>query len=38
MATDGGYENYIALWWQSQLAAQQAQGGQGGPPQAPGTS
>ncbi|KAK4035323.1 hypothetical protein C8A01DRAFT_48473 [Parachaetomium inaequale] len=34
----GGYENYIALWWQSQLAAQQAQGGQGGPPQAPGTS
>ncbi|KAH6621671.1 hypothetical protein B0J18DRAFT_369689 [Chaetomium sp. MPI-SDFR-AT-0129] len=32
----GGYENYIALWWQSQLAAQQAQG-QGGPP-APGTS
>ncbi|KAG7294657.1 hypothetical protein NEMBOFW57_004734 [Staphylotrichum longicolle] len=32
-----GYENYIALWWQSQLAAQQAQG-QGGAPQAPGTS
>ncbi|KAK4131617.1 hypothetical protein BT67DRAFT_387503 [Trichocladium antarcticum] len=32
----GGYENYIALWWQSQLAAQQQ--GQGGPPQAPGTS
>lgn len=35
--TDGGYENYIALWWQSQLAAQQAQG-QGANPQAPGTS
>ncbi len=34
-ATDGGYENYIALWWQSQLAAQQ---GQGGASQAPGTS
>ncbi|KAL2148888.1 hypothetical protein VTH82DRAFT_1574 [Thermothelomyces myriococcoides] len=34
----GGYENYIALWWQSQLAAQQAQGNQGGNPQAPGTS
>ncbi|KAL2262574.1 hypothetical protein VTK26DRAFT_904 [Humicola hyalothermophila] len=33
----GGYENYIALWWQSQLAAQQAQG-QGGASQAPGTS
>ncbi|KAL2192518.1 hypothetical protein P885DRAFT_47484 [Corynascus similis CBS 632.67] len=33
----GGYENYIALWWQSQLAAQQAQG-QGANPQAPGTS
>ncbi|KAK0634281.1 hypothetical protein B0T17DRAFT_482823 [Bombardia bombarda] len=32
----GGYENYIALWWQSQLAAQ-AQG-QGGASQAPGTS
>ncbi|KAK3386741.1 hypothetical protein B0H63DRAFT_140376 [Podospora didyma] len=31
----GGYENYVALWWQSQVAAQQAQG-QGGPP--PGTS
>jgi far upstream element-binding protein len=33
---DGGYENYIALWWQSQLAAQQAQGQGGAPP--PGTS
>ncbi|GAB1312607.1 P element somatic inhibitor [Madurella fahalii] len=33
----GGYENYIALWWQSQLAAQQAQG-QGAAGQAPGTS
>ncbi|AEO71919.1 uncharacterized protein THITE_2124810 [Thermothielavioides terrestris NRRL 8126] len=33
----GGYENYLALWWQSQLAAQQAQG-QGGASQAPGTS
>lgn len=33
----GGYENYIALWWQSQLAAQQAQG-QGGAGPAPGTS
>ncbi|KAL2126066.1 hypothetical protein VTI74DRAFT_1832 [Chaetomium olivicolor] len=33
----GGYENYIALWWQSQLAAQQAQG-QGGATQPPGTS
>ncbi|KAK3320424.1 hypothetical protein B0T19DRAFT_240467 [Cercophora scortea] len=33
----GGYENYIALWWQSQLAAQQTQG-QGGASQAPGTS
>ncbi|KAK4120343.1 hypothetical protein N657DRAFT_159113 [Parathielavia appendiculata] len=32
----GGYENYIALWWQSQLAAQQAQGQGGAPP--PGTS
>ncbi|KAJ4286567.1 hypothetical protein N0V88_007989 [Collariella sp. IMI 366227] len=28
----GGYENYIALWWQSQLAAQQAQGGGSQPP------
>jgi far upstream element-binding protein len=36
MMTDGGYENYFALWWQSQLAAQGQ--GQGGPPQAPGTS
>ncbi|KAK3315557.1 hypothetical protein B0H66DRAFT_346991 [Apodospora peruviana] len=35
----GGYENYIAMWWQSQaLAAQQSQG-QGGPGGAPpGTS
>ncbi|KAK3304879.1 uncharacterized protein B0T15DRAFT_254984 [Chaetomium strumarium] len=33
----GGYEQYIALWWQSQLAAQQAQG-QGGAGQPPGTS
>ncbi|KAK0614366.1 hypothetical protein B0T14DRAFT_499651 [Immersiella caudata] len=32
----GGYENYVALWWQSQMN-QQAQG-QGGPGQAPGTS
>ncbi|KAK0638967.1 hypothetical protein B0T16DRAFT_462682 [Cercophora newfieldiana] len=30
----GGYENYVALWWQSQMN-QQAQGGAG---QAPGTS
>ncbi|KAH6622531.1 hypothetical protein F5144DRAFT_332815 [Chaetomium tenue] len=32
----GGYENYIALWWQSQLATQGQS--QGGPSQAPGTS
>jgi far upstream element-binding protein len=32
-AAYGGYENYVALWWQSQMA--QAQGGAG---QAPGTS
>lgn len=34
----GGYENYVALWWQSQLAAQQAGGQGGGNGQAPGTS
>ncbi|KAK1751154.1 hypothetical protein QBC47DRAFT_84828 [Echria macrotheca] len=32
----GGYENYVALWWQSHMAGQQAQG-QGGPGPAPGT-
>ncbi|KAJ4374707.1 hypothetical protein N0V85_009049 [Neurospora sp. IMI 360204] len=31
----GGYDNYVALWWQSQLAAAQGQGAAG---QAPGTS
>lgn len=36
LRTDGGYENYVALWWQSQMS-QQAQG-QGGAGQAPGTS
>ena len=34
--TDGGYDNYVALWWQSQLANQQQ--GQAGAGQAPGTS
>ncbi|KAL1841815.1 hypothetical protein VTJ49DRAFT_6568 [Mycothermus thermophilus] len=34
----GGYENYIALWWQSQLAAQGQTQGQGGAAPAPGTS
>ena len=33
---DGGYENYLALWYQS-VAAQQTQG-PGGASQAPGTS
>lgn len=29
--TDGGYQNYVALWYQS-LMYQQQQGGQGAPP------
>ena len=34
---DGGYQNYLALWYQS-LAAQQANAGQGEAPKPPGTS
>lgn len=29
---DGGYENYIALWWQSQMAGQPQGQGAAGPP------
>lgn len=35
--TDGGYQNYLALWYQS-LAAQQATVGQGDASKPPGTS
>lgn len=31
---DGGYQAYLAMWYQA-IAAQQGQGGQGGPPQGP---
>lgn len=35
--TDGGYQNYVALWYQSLMYQQQQQGGEGsGTPPAPG--
>lgn len=30
--TDGGYQNYVALWYQSLMYQQQQQGGGQGPP------
>lgn len=41
LSTDGGYNNYLALWYQSLAAQQQAAaaaGGQGDASKPPGTS
>lgn len=33
--TDGGYQNYVALWYQSLMYQQQQQNGDGSPAGAP---